>query len=154
KPETYQPMKLSAETHQRVEAFFRRHTNDPGLTLPPIQIHGGRFADLLTRLIGISGITFGRHVFVRSRLVGRDAGGRATVSGWLMVHEAAHVLQYERSGYPRFFRTYLRGYWGALREGGRWDRAGRNAAYLAIAEEREARAAELAYLTERGRGRE
>ncbi|HEV3467751.1 MAG TPA: DUF4157 domain-containing protein [Pyrinomonadaceae bacterium] len=147
-------MKLSAETHERVEAFFRRHTNDAGLTLPPIHVHAGRFANLLTTLNGISGITFGRHVFVRSRLVGRDAGGRPTIGGRLLVHEAAHVLQYERSGYPRFLRTYLRGYWRALREGGRWDKAARNAAYLAIAEEREARAAELAYATERSRERE
>ncbi|HWS55620.1 MAG TPA: DUF4157 domain-containing protein [Pyrinomonadaceae bacterium] len=147
-------MRLSAETHRRVEAFFRRHANDPGLKLPPIHVHAGAFANLLTTLNGISGITFGRHVFVRRRLVGRDGEGRATLSGRLLVHEAAHVLQYERSGYARFLRAYLRGYWRGLREGGRWDKAARNAAYLAIAEEREARAAEQAYAAGRGRGRE
>ena len=147
-------MKLSAETHRELEEFFRRHLNEPGLRLPDIRVHAGPFAHLLTALNGISGITFGRHVFVRSSLVGRDGEGRPTISGRLLVHEAAHVLQYERSGCPRFLRAYLRGYWRALREGGRWDRAARNAAYLAIAEEREARAAELAYSVERGRGRE
>ena len=147
-------MKLSAETHRQVEAFFRRHANDHALKLPPLEIHAGRFADLLTKLNGISGITFGRHVFVRSKLVGRDAGGRATLSARLLVHEAAHVLQYERRGYLKFLGGYLRGYWRGLRGGGRWDRAGRSAAYLAIADECEARAAELAYSTGQHRGRE
>lgn len=138
-------MRLSAETHQRIEAFFREHAGDAGLILPPIKIHAGWFANLLTRLIGINGITFGRHVFIRSWLVGSDARGRATIDALLLVHEAAHVLQYERGGYARFFRSYLRDYWRALRAGGRWDWDGRNAAYLAIAEECEARAAEIAY---------
>jgi hypothetical protein len=146
-------MKLSAETHREIEEFFRRHTGDGGLKLPPIEIHDGWVANLITTANGISGITFGRHVFVRSGLVRRDAAGRATMRGWLLVHEVAHVLQYERSGYLRFFRTYLRGYWRALREGRRWDRAGRVAAYFAIAEEREAREAELAFAAERGYGR-
>jgi Domain of unknown function (DUF4157) len=147
-------MRLSAETHREVEDFFRRHTGDALMRLPPIEIHAGWAANLITRANGISGITFGRHVFVKSRLVERDFEGRAKIKGWLLVHEAAHVLQYERSGYLRFFRTYLRGYWRALREGRRWDRAGRKAAYLAIAEECEAREAELAFVAEQNRGRE
>jgi hypothetical protein len=147
-------MKLSAETHREVEDFFRRHTGEEGMRLPPIEIHAGWLANLITGANGISGITLGRHVFVRSRLVERDAEGRAKMKGWLLVHEAAHVLQYERRGYLGFFRVYLRGYWRALREGGRWDKAGRTAAYLAIAEECEAREAELAFVTEQSRGRD
>ena len=142
-------MRLSDETHRRVEEFFRAHENDPGLKLPEIHVHAGALANLLTTLNGISGITFGRHVFVRPGLVGRDAAGRATLSGRLLVHEAAHVLQYERSGFLRFLRGYLRGYWRALRAGGRWDGAARHAAYLAIAEELEAREAERAFVAQR-----
>ena len=142
-------MKLSAKTQREVEEFFRRHTGDGRMKLPPIEIHAGLLADLITKANGISGITFGRHVFIRSRLVERDAEGRAKMKGWLLVHEVAHVLQYERHGYFRFFRTYLRGYWRALRESGRWDKAARNAAYLAIAEEREAREAERAFVAGR-----
>jgi len=144
-------MRLSAETHREVEEFFRRHTGDAGLRLPPIEIHAGRLADVLTRSNGISGITFGRHVFVRSGMVRRDGAGRATIHGRLLVHEAAHVLQYARDGYFRFFRTYLRDYWRGLRQCGRWDRHARNACYLAITQEREARAAEQAYAAERPR---
>jgi hypothetical protein len=142
-------MRLSAETHREVEEFFRRHTGEAGLRLPPVEIHAGWVANLITRANNISGITFGRHVFVRSSLVARDGEGRARIGGRLLVHEAAHVLQYERRGLLRFLRAYLAGYWRALREGGRWDKAARTAAYLAIAEECEARAAEQAYVTEK-----
>ena len=88
----------------------------------------------------------GRHDFVRPTLLKRDESGSVTLPGWLVVHEAAHVLQYAEKGFVRFLAGYLRGYWRALREGGRWDAVGRMAAYKAIAEECEARAAEHAYV--------
>ena len=138
-------MRLSAESHKRVEQFFREYVNEPGLSLPPIDFHGGLTARVLMVFARMDAITFGRRVFVRPGLFGRDERGRATLRGWLVVHEAAHVLQYERRGFARFLRDYLRGYWRALRAGGRWDARGRMAAYMAIAEEREARAAEAAY---------
>jgi hypothetical protein len=101
-------------------------------------------------VVKMGAITFGRNVFVRPALFVKDGEGRATLPGWLIVHEATHVLQYQARGYPRFFRDYLRNYWRALREGGRLDKEGRMAAYMAIAEEREARAAETAYILSRG----
>jgi hypothetical protein len=93
----------------------------------------------------MSGITFGRHIFVRPSLVGRDARGRALVPARLLVHEAAHVLQYEERGFARFLFDYVRDYWRILRAGGRWGAQWRMAAYMAIEVEREARAAEHAY---------
>ena len=146
-------MRLTDESHARVEQFFREYLNEPGLSLPPISFHGGVPARLLmVAASGMSAITFGRRVFVKPEEFGSVGGGLATLPGRLVVHEARHVLQYQARGYPRFFRDYLRGYWGALREGGRWDRVGRAAAYMAIAEEREAYAAEAAYLRNWGRG--
>jgi len=142
-------MRLSAESHARVEQFFREHLNDPNLRLPPVDFRGGPAARVLMAFAGMGAITFGRRVFVRPGLFGRDRLGRATLPGWLVVHEAAHVLQYERRGFAPFLRDYLRGYWRALREGGRWDGSGRMAAYMAIAEEREARSAETAYTLRR-----
>jgi len=139
-------MRLSDESHERVERFFREHRGDPRLKLPPVYVHGGATARLLLWFAGMSGITFGRHVFIRPSLVRKDAEGRARVPGWLLVHEAAHVLQYEERGFARFLRDYLRGYWRALRGCGRWDAAGRMAAYREIAEEREACRAEDAYV--------
>ncbi len=139
-------MRLSKESHARVEKFFREHRGEPGLRLPPVYVHGGAVAWLLTVLAGgMSGITFGRHVFVRPSLVRRDGGGRPRVPAPILVHEAAHVLQYEERGFARFLFDYVREYLRLLRAGGRWGAQWRMAAYLAIGVEREARAAERAY---------
>ena len=139
-------MRLSDESHSHVEQFLREHLGDPGLALPQIRLHTGVCARLLMLAsAGMGAMTLGRHVFVRPGLLRRDSEGRVTLPGWLVVHEAAHVLQYAERGFVRFLWGYLRGYWRALREGGRWDAAGRMAAYLAIEEEREARRAEDAY---------
>jgi hypothetical protein len=138
-------MQLSDEAHTHVEQFFRAHRGDAGLVLPRIHFHGGVFARLLMLSAGMGAMTLGRHVFVRPGLFRRDVRGRVTLEGWLVVHEAAHVLQYTEKGFVRFLLGYLHGYWRALREAGRWDAAGRMAAYNAIEEEREARVAEQAY---------
>ncbi|HYH85905.1 MAG TPA: DUF4157 domain-containing protein, partial [Pyrinomonadaceae bacterium] len=138
-------MKLSADTHDELQHFFHQHLNDAELRLPPITIHTGLLARLLMKAVGMGAITFGRHVFVRPALVKKDEEGRATIPGWLLAHEAAHVLQYEQRGYVRFFRDYLRGYWRALRKGKKWSAQGRMAAYMAIAEEHTAHEAEHAY---------
>ncbi|MBC7933719.1 MAG: DUF4157 domain-containing protein [Rubrivivax sp.] len=138
-------MKLSAETHDDLQHFFRRHFSDHELRLPPITIHAGLLAKLLLKANGMGAITFGRHVLVRPTLVKKDAEGRATMPGWLLAHEATHVLQYEQRGYLRFFRDYLRGYCRGLRAGKSWDAQGRMAAYMSIEEEHSAREAEHAY---------
>ena len=143
-------MRLSDESHSHVEQFFREHLGDPGLALPRIRLHTGVCARLLMLAsAGMGAMTLGRHVFVRPGLLRRDSGGRLTLPGWLVVHEAAHVLQYAERGAARFLRDYLGGYWRALRGGGRWDAAGRMAAYMALEEEREARSAEDAYAAQR-----
>jgi hypothetical protein len=141
-------MRLSDDSHSHVEQFFRAHRGDAGLVLPRIHFHGGLLARALMLSAGVSAMTLGRHVFVRPGLFRRDARGRLTLPGWLVVHEAAHVLQYAEKGFAPFLWGYLGGYWSALREGGRWGAAGRMAAYLAIEEEREARAAEHAYVAQ------
>jgi hypothetical protein len=145
-------MRLSAESHAKVEQFFREHLDEPGLNVPRINFHGGLAGWLFGVFVGMSAITLGRRVVVSPKLFGRDEGGRATLPGRLVVHEVAHVLQYEERGFARFLRDYLRGYWRALREGGRWDWRGRTAAYMSIAEEREARAAEDAFAAGRTGG--
>lgn len=139
-------MRLSDESHSHVEQFFRAHRGDPGLVLPRMRLHCGVVARLLMLAsAGMGAMTLGRHVFVRPGLLRRDSEGRVTLPGWLVAHEAAHVLQYAEKGFVRFLWGYLGGYWRALREGGRWDAAGRMAAYMAIEEECEARGAEEAY---------
>jgi len=135
-----------------MEEFFRGLRGEPGLRLPPFKVYAGPLSGLLLDSIGMGAITFGRRVFVSRRLVRKGAGGRLTAPGWLLVHEAAHVLQYEEKGFVKFLFDYLRAYWAALREGGRWGGAGRMAAYLAIPDEREAREAEYAFRSSAEKG--
>lgn len=143
-------MKLSDESHREVEEFFRKHCGRPGLLLPPVCVYAGGFAGLLTKVSGgVAAITFGRRVFVRPSLVRVDSTGRASLPAWLLVHEAAHVLQYEERGTLRFLAGYLRAYFRVLWEGKKFDAAARNRAYLAIPEERAAREAERAYVEAR-----
>ena len=141
------PVRLSAESHRKVEEFFRDFRGEPGLRLPPIKVYAGGFSRLLLDSIGMGAITFGRRVFVAPRMTVRDGRGRRAVHGWLLVHEAAHVLQYEEAGFVKFLLGYLRDYWRGLPAGAKWRLSGpaRLAAYLTIPAEQEAREAEHAY---------
>jgi hypothetical protein len=142
-------MRLSAESHREVEEFFRWHAGMPALVLPPVYVHAGALARVLTRPAKVSAITFGRRVFVRPSVVKTDSSGRASVPAWLLVHEAAHVLQYEERGFARFLAGYLRSYLCVLIKGKDLSAAARTAAYLSIPEERAAREAERAYVESR-----
>jgi hypothetical protein len=135
-----------------MEEFFRSLRGEPGLRLPRFKVYAGPLSGLLLDSIGMGAITFGRRVFLSKRLVREGPDGRLTAPGWLLVHEGAHVLQYERKGFVKFLFGYLRAYWAALREGGRWGGAGRMAAYLAIPDECEAREAEHAFRASREKG--
>lgn len=125
---------------------MREHHGDLRLKLPPVFIYCGAVARAITQTLGIGAITIGRRVLVSPEHVSSDESGRVLVPGWLVAHEATHVLQYERAGYLGFYISYLGGYWRALRKVEKWDKAGRNAAYLAIPEEGLARQAETAYV--------
>lgn len=138
-------MKLAAEAHAHIERFLRFHLGDKSLQLPPMSIYCGHFAGWLTQIFCIGAITFRRHILVAPVFIRRGDDGRRTIPGWLIVHEAIHVLQYEKEGMARFFLSYWRGYWRALRQSERWNAATHLAAYHAIAEERVAREAEEAY---------
>jgi hypothetical protein len=139
-------MRLAADSHRLIETFMRERFRLETLRLPPIFLHHGRLALWLTRTFRIGAITFGRHIFVEPKLVGRDEeSGRMRVPGWLVAHEATHVWQYECAGFSRFLLSYLSGYWRALRAQGKWGSEARIAAYLAIREECEARESETAY---------
>jgi hypothetical protein len=137
-------MKLARGSHQRLENFFREYFNDPELKLPPIYLHRGFIARLITKQLRIGAITIGRHILLSpTRVVQADKG--LSTKGWLIAHEATHVLQYEREGYLRFLFRYFYNYWRALRAGGGWNQEARMNAYLAIEAEREAREVEEAY---------
>lgn len=101
--------------------------------LAAVRVHRGRGARLVTRVLGASGVAFGRRLFF-SAAGARTLDGRGVAAAGLAAHEVAHVLQYRRFGFFGMLARYLRGY---LR--GRRARLGHDGAYRAIGFEREAR---------------
>ncbi|HEV2708073.1 MAG TPA: DUF4157 domain-containing protein [Pyrinomonadaceae bacterium] len=138
-------MRLSADSHRRVERFLREHLGEPGLVLPPIEIYAGRFARWVTKALKVGAVTFGRHILFSPHKLVRDEAGRLVAPGWLVAHEALHVVQFEREGHARFLWGYVSEFWRLLRAGGAWGAEARNAAYLAISKELEAVEAQRAY---------
>jgi hypothetical protein len=138
-------LRLPPDGQDRLQQFFRDHTGDPSLCVPPLAISAGAAARLLTRVLGIAAITLGRRVLVAPALVSRDEQGALFLPAGLLVHEAAHVLQFASEGAFRFLARYVRDYLALLRAARRLDAAGRRAAYRAIPAERAARAAAAAY---------
>ena len=145
-------MKLSSSSRAELEEFFREFGGEEDFRLPPVKVHAGRVVGWLTRRARIDAITLGRRVLVAPRHVRRGLGGDAgAVAGRLMAHEVAHLLQAERAGLVRFLFAYLREYWSGMRRAPRWDATAHWRAYAEISFEREARAAERAYVAWRAR---
>lgn len=138
-------MILTAEAQALVESRLRVHLHDESLRLPLIHFHVGRAAHLLTRTLRIGAITFGRHVLVARSWLAQSEAGETQLPGWLVVHEAVHVLQYRRTGVVRFLCAYLADYARGLLRGRQFNKTGHRAAYTAIAHEVEAHRAETAY---------
>ncbi|MGI8493804.1 MAG: hypothetical protein ACR2L1_00640 [Pyrinomonadaceae bacterium] len=132
-------MRLSRQSHQRLESFFREYYSDDSLRLPEIEIFIKRGAGIVAKLAGVFGITFGRFMFIKPDLIFQVETNDLFISKKLMAHEATHVLQYKRLGWCRFFYTYLSSYWNALWKKEKWDFDSRMEAYLEIPHEVEAR---------------
>lgn len=132
-------MKLTDSSRQKLEAFFREYLKDDAFCLPPIHFYSGKFVRVFTALIGVEGITFGRHIFIAPRLVFRNKENLPTLSGDLIAHETAHVLQYEHEGFVKFLRIYLGDFWENLRRMKSRNARSREAAYWEIPFEIEAR---------------
>jgi hypothetical protein len=94
----------------------------------------------LTNLIGVHGITFGRRIFIKPMLLSVNQNNLPKLPEDLVAHEIAHVLQYRREGFIKFFYKYLISFWRNLREKRNWNATARHAAYLEIPFEIEARA--------------
>ncbi|HEV2799229.1 MAG TPA: DUF4157 domain-containing protein [Pyrinomonadaceae bacterium] len=144
-------MRLAEESRVRLEQFFRSYERDEALHLPSLKIHAGFWSQSMTRALRVAALTLGRHVFVAREVVWRDAHGRQTIKGWLLAHETAHVRQFQRVGCVPFLYAYAREYLRLLVRGGRFDARARMKAYEQLSWEREARAAEAAYLEWRAR---
>ena len=144
-------MKLSAMSRAKLEEFFRELRGEGSLRLPPVNVHSGRVLAWVMGRVGIDAITLGRRVLVAPRRVRRGGVGSCAVSGGLMAHEVAHLLQAERAGLVPFLLAYLREYFSGMRRAPKWDAAAHWRAYSEISFEREARAAERAYEAWRAR---
>jgi Domain of unknown function (DUF4157) len=132
-------MFLAKDAHEKFEEFYREFFDERDRSMPKINIYARRGADLITRILNINGITFGRRIFIRPQLITSSDDGLWRAPKALIAHELAHVLQYQRLGFIKFFYTYLKGYWQALKKKEKWDANARMQAYLEIPHEIEAR---------------
>lgn len=133
-------MKLSDSSHQRLEAFFREHLNDAEFRLPAIYFYVGVFTNILTRLISVHGITFGKRIFIAPKHLSLNQNHFLKLPEDLIAHEITHTLQYQREGCLKFFCKYLLSYQRNLCAKKKWNAAARQEAYLEIPFEIEARA--------------
>ena len=133
-------MKLAETSHQKLEIFFREYLNDKEFRLPIIYFHVGKATKLLTNLINVHGITFGRRIFIAPNLLSINQNKFLKLPEELVAHEIAHALQYQREGFAVFFYKYLSSFWRNLRNKKNWDAETRHEAYLEIPFEIEARA--------------
>lgn len=134
-------MKLSPGTHQTFEKFFRRFFDDDDLKLPKSEIHIKTGAKVITGVLGVDGITLGRHIFIRPKLSESITKTSFKVGKNLLAHELTHVVQYHKLGFSGFLIGYVSEYYSALKRKRRLDRTSRLEAYLEISHEVEARRA-------------
>ncbi len=132
-------MKLAESSHRKLEAFFREYLNDETFHLPQIYFYVGNFTNLLTAFISVHGITFGRRIFITSRLLSFNQNNLLKLPEDLAAHEITHVLQYRREGFIKFFYKYLTSFGRNLQKRKKWDAVSRQNAYLEIPFEVEAR---------------
>ncbi len=133
-------MKLADSSHQRLEAFFREHLNDANFRLPAINFYVGIFTKILTNLISVHGITFGKRIFIAPKHLSLNQNNFLKLPEDLIAHEITHTLQYRREGFVKFFYKYLLSYRRNLCAKKKWNAAARQEAYLEIPYEIEARA--------------
>ncbi len=133
-------MKLADDSRLKLEAFFRETLGDKSFRLPKIYFYSGKFSVFLTAALKIHGITIGRNIFITPKFVTLSAENFKKIHVELAAHEIAHVIQYGREGFIKFFYKYLRAYLRNLSWKRNWDAAARHRAYLEIPFEIEARA--------------
>lgn len=139
-------MRLSENSHCRLQEFFRFYLKNERFELPKIQFHTGKIAARLTQTISVHGITLGSNVLILPALVTFNRENQKKLPEDLLVHEIMHVIQYREKGFARFLYQYSKSYWNNLRKIGEYDFAARRRAYLDIPFEIEAREAATEYL--------
>ncbi|MEJ7617550.1 MAG: hypothetical protein WKF30_11440 [Pyrinomonadaceae bacterium] len=145
-------MRLHPQAHAHIERFLCDYFVDEAVALPQLKIYCGAWTHGLAALFRIGAITVGKRIFVAPKYLVRDAVTKQLkLPGWLVAHEAVHVLQYRREGMLGFLGGYLREYLKNLFNQRRCGAKSRMTAYLAISYEAQAHAAEKAYVRWRQR---
>ena len=133
-------MKLSAKSHKKIEEFFREYLKNEEFILPEICFYGGKFTRYLTSALKIEGLTIGRRIYIFPENFWLGENRKLRLDEELVVHEITHVLQYDREGFIKFLRLYLKSFYKNLRKKKKWDLGARAEAYFEIPYEIEARA--------------
>jgi len=131
-------MELADRSRLKFETFISENSRDE-YGLPAIKIFAKSGARMITTILGISGITIGNYIFVKPEIGIRDEESRLRFPSELIAHEIAHVLQYQRQGFFRFFSSYLGSYFRLLRQSKNWSMRSHLEAYSQIPQEIEAR---------------
>lgn len=132
-------MKLSKDAHKLFAEFFCDSDLCRVQEFPDIQVYAKRGSWILTNLLLVDGITFGRTIFIRPKLTKRDKDSVLRVSKTLMAHEITHVLQYKREGLYKFLLNYFRDFWRIFRKKKQWNLRSVFESYKKIPHEVEAR---------------
>lgn len=139
-------MRLSKESHNLLETFFRAYLKDEKFILLPLTFYSGRVVGLFAKLFRFYAITFGQNIFLAPHTIRKSVNGKLVVSGWLIAHECCHVMQYKRDGFLRFLYLYLKEYLRRLKSNGKLKRNSHINAYMEMVQELEAVEVENAYL--------
>lgn len=132
-------MRLSSRSRGLFMEFFEcTGLCGPG-DFPDVRVYTKRGARILTGLMLVDGITFGRAIYVHPRFVRRNSSGLLVVSKQLLAHEIVHVLQYRDEGIVRFLRKYIGDFLKEFRRKKRWSAKSWYEAYLTVPHEIEAR---------------
>ena len=107
-------MKLSPETNQRFEVFFRQHLGNENFQMPKTNIFLKKGAEIITKLLRVDGITIGRNIFIRPEIANQKTETVFSLNKNLLAHELAHVLQYQKLGFFRFLFDYMQEYFRGL----------------------------------------
>jgi hypothetical protein len=139
-------MKLSAQTQAKFENFFRHFFDDPELSLPASNIYTKRGAGFVTKILGVQGITIGRHIFINPILSEVVAKNSLKIGKNLLAHELTHVLQYQKMGLTGFLVGYVKEYLNGLKRRKKFNTQARREAYWEISHEIEARQAAAKFI--------
>jgi len=132
-------MLLSKYAHNLYADFFEQCDFCDKSAFPAVQVYSRRGSWILTKILGVDGITFGSHVFVNPKFVIRDKQNLLRVPKELIAHELVHVIQYRKLGFWGFLRIYIKDFWTIFKAKDHWNLRSWFDSYREIPHEKEAR---------------